>query len=515
MTQRKRRTLAPFGEETKKGRIPLGIAVFPFPECAWPPSPVDGGVRASLAQKWCDVGNLCYLPRVARYTYVSVSPRQVLASVVGAWFLLAVLGTAPREAFAASPKTATDKTVAGRSESASPRKKAPAVSQGKKVSSSAKPSAEVTDEQAQPVAASKSTSGANTRAPKPQTKPKAATSNQAAVRAQEAARRAEAAERLRRLGAMSVGLPNTGFLVNGVRMPQGDDWTITVPSHAYATEETVRQLGECITAARAEFRDSPRVMLGSLSAEHGGKLPPHKSHRTGRDADVYFFRKPGATWSKAATAEDIDLPRTWSLLRCFVTKADVDMVLIDRKVQGWLQRYALSIGEPPEWVQELFHDRPHTKSAIVRHVPGHVAHMHVRFVSAQARRLGVKHYHELVSAGLIKEHVEEVRHTVSKGDTLLGLASRYKVAVDEIRALNKIEGTVIRLGQILLLKQGVPIEGLSAPIWAPGRSMPPEPCEPGPRPCHAGLALVSRPQIDAFVGEDAPESSTSISVSLR
>lgn len=317
------------------------------------------------------------------------------------------------------------------------------------------------------------------------------------------AKRAEEAARLRNLGAMSVGLPNTGVLVNAVRMPQGEDWVITVPSHAYGTEETVRQLGQCITATRAEHPGSPRVMLGSLSAEQGGHLPPHKSHRTGRDVDVYFFRKPGATWSKAATLDDIDLPRTWSLLRCFVSTADVEMVLIDKKVQGWLERYALSIGEPPEWIERLFHDKPHTKSAVVRHVPGHVAHMHVRFVSANARRLGAKHYQDLVKTGLLKERVEEVRHTVSKGDTLIGLAKRYGLSVTEVQELNALRGTVIRLGQVLLMKQGVPIEGITAPIYAPGRSLPPEPCEAGPRACHAGLALVNRPKLEPFVGEDA------------
>lgn len=321
--------------------------------------------------------------------------------------------------------------------------------------------------------------------------------------------------RLQRLGAMSIGLPNTGYLVNGVRMPEGDDWVITMPSHGFGTEETVRQLGHCITATRAAFPDSPRVMLGSLSAAAGGKLPPHKSHRTGRDADVYFFRKPGAQWSKAATQQDIDLPRTWSLLRCFVSQADVDMVLIDRRVQGWLKSYALSIGEPPEWIDELFNDRPHTKSAIVRHVPGHVAHMHVRFVSAHARHLGVKNYKALVGAGLLTERVEEVRHTVAKGDTLLGLAKRYKLPVDEIANLNRLKGTMIRLGQVLVMKQGKPIEGVDAPIYGHGRVLPPEPCEPGPKACHAGLALVNRAYVGALVGQPAPEDAALLSVSLR
>src|SRR5690606_7867121 len=159
-----------------------------------------------------------------------------------------------------------------------------------------------------------------------------------------------------------------------------DRWVLTVPSHGYGTEESVAQLSHCIRAVHAEVPESPPVMLGSLSAQEGGRLPPHKSHRTGRDADVYFFRKPGAQWSKAATADDIDLPRSWALLRCFVTDTDVEMVLIDRKVQKWIEAYARSIGEPEEWLDSLFYDVPGTKSAVIRHVPGHVAHMHVRFV---------------------------------------------------------------------------------------------------------------------------------------
>ncbi len=456
--------------------------------------------------------NTCYFQVVARCTYSSSSSQAALARVVIACLLTVGWWGTPREALAAKSETtrAKDPKRTG-SPSHGQEKTSPKAGVKAKVATK---QSDGSGRRTDPGGGSKTNVTANHKGPKAGAPTKVAVLD-ATARALDATRRAEAAAKLHRLGAMSVGLPNTGYLVNGVRMPHGDDWVITVPSHAFGTEETVRQLGECITATRAEFPDSPRVMLGSLSAEQGGKLAPHKSHRTGRDADVYFFRKPGAMWSKAATEQDIDLPRTWSLLRCFVTKSDVDMVLIDRKVQGWLQRYALSIGEPPEWVDELFHDRPHTKSALVRHVPGHVAHMHVRFVSAQARRLGVRHYHELVRVGLLKESVEEVRHTVSKGDTLLGLAKRYKIAVDDIRALNQLKGTVIRLGQVLLLKQGVPIEGVQAPIFAPGRSLPPEPCEPGPRACHAGLALVSRPEMDALVGEDAPESSASISARLR
>ena len=44
---------------------------------------------------------------------------------------------------------------------------------------------------------------------------------------------------------------------------------------------------------------------------------------------------------------------------------------------------------------------------------------------------------------------EFVTYTVKKGDTLSGLAKRYGVTIDEIKANNKIKGNNIMLGQKL------------------------------------------------------------------
>ena len=109
-------------------------------------------------------------------------------------------------------------------------------------------------------------------------------------------------------GPISVGHPSAGFLVNGARMPAGDDWVLTAPKHVYATTESVEQLSRCLSRVRAQHPGSPPVRLGSLSGKGGGKIPPHDSHRTGRDADVYFFRQPGATWHEAATRQDTRSP---------------------------------------------------------------------------------------------------------------------------------------------------------------------------------------------------------------
>lgn len=281
-------------------------------------------------------------------------------------------------------------------------------------------------------------------------------------------------------GPISVGHPSAGYLVNGARMPAGEDWVLTAPRHVYATAETIEQLRHCLTRIRAERPGSPPVKLGSLSAKGGGKIPPHDSHRTGRDADVYFFRQPGAKWHEAATRQDLDLDRTWALLRCFITDCDVDFVLIDRTVQGWLEAHALGAGEPAAWIRDLFHDAASSAQgrdnhAIVRHAPGHVAHMHVRFVSPRARRLGVELYDRLVREGHIKAPRPALRHRVVRGDTLGAIARRYRTGVSTIQSLNGLTSTRIRVGQSLVIAPAVVLSGAKDPVRIPPRRRPPSP----------------------------------------
>lgn len=306
---------------------------------------------------------------------------------------------------------------------------------------------------------------------KPKASHRQSVSSAASSRSQRAPRPIPPA--IQALGPLSVGHPSAGFLVNGVRLPESPDYVITMPSHGFGTQETVDALRLCIGKVRRAIPESHPVMLGSVSGERGGRLPPHSSHRTGRDADVYFFRHPGAQWSKAATEEDIDLPRTWALLRCFITETDVDMILIDRKVQNWIEAYALSVGEDPAWIHGMFHDEGRAKTSIVRHVPGHVAHMHVRFTSPRARKRGVAHYDELVAADLLDLEQSAVVHKVVKGDSLSALAHRHKLSVEIIQRLNHLKSTVIRIGQKLTLQQPVDVRGARDGVFMRARYLPP------------------------------------------
>ncbi|HEX2734603.1 MAG TPA: penicillin-insensitive murein endopeptidase, partial [Polyangiaceae bacterium] len=304
---------------------------------------------------------------------------------------------------------------------------------------------------------------------------------------------AEVPPEIRALGPLSVGHPAAGYLVNAVPMPPDPDWVLTAAQHGFATQETVDGLSHCIHQVHERFAGSEPTKLGSLSAIGGGHVSPHKSHRTGRDADVYFFRLPGAPWNKAATRDDLDLPRTWSLLRCFITDTDVDMILIDRKVQAWIEDYALASGEPRAWVEGLFHDHDQPKQmAVVRHEPGHVAHMHVRFSSPKARRAAVQAYDRLVSTRVIVPPVQAIDHTVRKGETLSSIAKDFHVSVERIRALNGIGSSLIRVGQVLTLQRAVDIQGARDAVGVPARRLPPVDVSPA---AVSGVAAQAEPEL--------------------
>jgi LysM repeat protein len=279
-------------------------------------------------------------------------------------------------------------------------------------------------------------------------------------------------------------------LVNSIAMPSSKDWVLTSPDHGFATQETVDALSLCLTRVHEQFSATQPTRLGSISAVRGGRISPHKSHRTGRDADVYFFRKPGARWNRAATESDIDLAPTWALLRCFITETDVDMVLIDKRVQGWLQAHALASGESKEWIKALFHDQKEPRQmAVVRHEPGHVAHMHVRFSSPKARRAGVAAYDRLQAAGLVVPKVQSLSHRVKQGETLSGIARKFGIPVQRIKSLNHLQSNLIRVGQELSLQQAVDILGARDAVGVPARRRPPSET---PLTADAGLQIAAK-----------------------
>src|SRR5262245_57158051 len=101
--------------------------------------------------------------------------------------------------------------------------------------------------------------------------------------------RAAATDNRRGSAARSIGSPTDGRLEGGIALaqrrqlrlknPQGARWGL--PALVGLLERSADRLAE-------RFRGSV-VVVGDLSRKQGGDIAGHKSHESGRDADVAFF----------------------------------------------------------------------------------------------------------------------------------------------------------------------------------------------------------------------------------
>src|SRR5262249_36407374 len=124
------------------------------------------------------------------------------------------------------------------------------------------------------------------------------------------------------------------------------------------------------------------------SAKSGGHLSPHRSHQSGRDADVGYYYRAGARPFVRATADNLDIPRTWALLKAAIRDTTIDMIFIDHSVQRILVDYAATNGEDPAFLDEIFQIRGVNPRAPIRHIRGHDNHIHFRFHNPIAEEMG-------------------------------------------------------------------------------------------------------------------------------
>ncbi|MEM6790851.1 MAG: penicillin-insensitive murein endopeptidase [Myxococcota bacterium] len=280
---------------------------------------------------------------------------------------------------------------------------------------------------------------------------------------------------LRGLGPMSVGRPQQGALVNPKRFPDGKLWRLMSPGNAYGTTETIDFLKRAIEKVHQTHPGGHRLFIGDISARHGGSLKGHRSHQAGRDVDTSFYyrasRKKPARWYRVATAETLDVVRTWAFVRALITETDVKFIFINTSVQKLLKEHALKIGEDPKWLDRVFQYRSRDPWPIVRHSPGHDTHIHIRFYNPRAQELGRRAYPHLVSAGIIKPHVYYTRYTAKKGDILGRIAKRFDCSVDDIVRANKLRGARILAGKTYRIPREGHVHQLGR-VKIPARRLP-------------------------------------------
>jgi penicillin-insensitive murein endopeptidase len=272
------------------------------------------------------------------------------------------------------------------------------------------------------------------------------------------------------LGPLSIGTPDAGLLLNPMPFPEGPFWTLRDPREAWATDETIGYVVTAIEAVEARYPGSPRLVVGDISHPGGGRLNRHRSHQTGRDADLGFYYRRGEVGSFVPTRKkDLDLPRTWALFRALVTETDVDRIFVDRSLIAVLYAHAIAEGEDRDWLNDVF-GRSSGKG-IIQHERRHKDHVHVRFYNPRAQEHGRIVYRVLVETGVAPPPT--VKHRVRRGETLGGLARRYGTSVSAIRAANGLRSTRLRAGRSYTIPiRRMPPDG--GPVLVPPRRLPPE-----------------------------------------
>jgi murein endopeptidase len=284
------------------------------------------------------------------------------------------------------------------------------------------------------------------------------------------------------LGPLSIGTPDAGLLVNPRPMPEGPLWTIRNPLETWGTQETIDFVSTAIETVARRFPGSPRVVIGDISRPDGGRLNRHKSHQAGRDIDVGFYYLAGeapdfrvvrasSRSRRRPAGPQLDLARTWALMRAFLTETDVDRIFLDRSLIAVLYRYAREEEhEDRAWLADVFGHGE--RKGIVQHERKHLDHMHVRFFNRVAQERGRVVYPILVEDGVVGPPL--VRHRVRRGETIGHLAAAYGTSAAAIRAANGMRGNLLRAGRSYL----VPVRKVrtdAEPVVVPPRRLPPPP----------------------------------------
>lgn len=285
------------------------------------------------------------------------------------------------------------------------------------------------------------------------------------------------------IGPISAGPARGGVLINGVQMPPSDKWILLDPGRAWGTRETVDALVHIIDRVHERYPGAQALPIGHLSARSGGHLKPHVSHQSGRDADVGYYYKTPLRSFVSATAENLDMPRTWALVKAAVKETDVEMVLMDSSVQKLLADYAAQNGEDPAFIDEAFQIRGKNARAPIRHIRGHKNHLHFRFHNPVAEELGRRLARHIVlpkpAPVTAARHTEVAgvtfaNHKARNGDTLVVLARRYGTTVEDIQKANNLKSNALKAGAVYKIPQK------AAPKPPPGKPAPHAPQKPAP-----------------------------------
>ena len=181
----------------------------------------------------------------------------------------------------------------------------------------------------------------------------------------------------------SEGKASSGKLMGGIPLESGKGFKVRHVTRAYGTDITVALIDKCIAKTKARFPKAHDLLIGDISFEKGGYMKPHKSHQSGRDADITYYIKDVKSPYRfnVATPKTLDVSKTWFLFEKFLATKEVTYIFVDYDLQEALYNHAKKKGKSQAFLDKVFQYPKGARSpgGIIRYSKGHDDHFHIRF----------------------------------------------------------------------------------------------------------------------------------------
>ncbi len=254
----------------------------------------------------------------------------------------------------------------------------------------------------------------------------------------------------------SVGKPNRGRLINGIRFPQGlGGYKLRSVNRSYTTPEVIGGVLAAIFTVKEKYPGTCDLRLGDFSLPRGGRFWPHKSHQNGRDVDIGMYARnnmelPGLV---RMTPKTIDAAKTWTLVESLLRSQNIKYIFLDIRLQRVLCRYAMKHGVDRDFLVRNFQWASGCRyKSIVRHDGKHSTHLHVRFKTPWSQMAGRKWGHLSKEDAFIiaacqdgylpHEYIYTAKRAISVADV-----SRYLgIKENFVREWNHLKGARIKPG---------------------------------------------------------------------
>lgn len=165
------------------------------------------------------------------------------------------------------------------------------------------------------------------------------------------------------LMSLSVGYPNDGWQVRSKALEASDVLRIKRNSgpYSFGHPALILMLERSAAEVARAFPGSV-LLVGDVAAEHGGPLEGHRSHQSGRDADVGFYARdwrgrpfvPNRFVAYGADGAALNYPglsfddeRNWALVVSWLrdARAGVTHVFVSRALRARLLAYGRKVSD--------------------------------------------------------------------------------------------------------------------------------------------------------------------------